>query len=257
MLNRMLSARLLVPMCLLALLGVAGPARPGADDRPDDFVRLHDVDPTILQPVRYYSDFNFVGARIDGYEAPVIWLTRPAAEALAKVQAELRPRGLTLKVFDAYRPQQAVDHFVRWSHQGLDQKMKPFFYPDIAKRRLFAEGYIASRSGHSRGSTVDLTIAPIGADAPPPDRLPPVPCDHPDPAQRPNEGLDMGTAYDCFSERSHTMNEAVTDEQREHRLLLKTLMERHGFRNYSKEWWHFTLRNEPYPDRYFDFPVTE
>ncbi|ARA93857.1 hypothetical protein AWN76_012275 [Rhodothermaceae bacterium RA] len=248
--------RLLV-LSLLALLGVAAVRRPAGDDRPDDFVRLRDVDPSILEEVRYYGDFNFVGTRIDGYEAPVIWLTRPAAEALARVQAELRPQGLTLKVFDAYRPQRAVDHFVRWSYQGLDQAMKPFFYPEIPKRRLFAEGYIASRSGHSRGSTVDLTIAPLGHVPAPPEALPPAPCDHPDPAQRPDEGLDMGTAYDCFSERSHTMSEAVSPAQRANRLLLKTLMERHGFRNYHKEWWHFTLREEPYPDRYFDFPVTE
>lgn len=247
--------RLLLVLCWFSLLAPAALTQP-ADERPDDFVRLHDVAPTVLQEMRYHSDFNFIGRRIEGYEAPVCWLTRPAAEALAKVQAELRPQGLTLKVFDCYRPQRAVDEFVKWSYQGLEQEMKAFFYPDMSKRRLFAEGYIASRSGHSRGSTVDLTIAPLGDPATPPTGLRTVPCDHPDAAQRPDEGLDMGTAYDCFSPRSHTLHEAITGAPREHRLLLKRLMDQHGFRNYSKEWWHYTLRGEPYPDRYFDFPVT-
>lgn len=165
--------------------------------------------------------------------------------------------GLSLKIYDAYRPQRAVDHFVRWAKDLSDTLMKAAFYPDVEKSRLFAEGYIASRSGHSRGSTVDITIVPLPASPPsaysPGDSL----CDCRAQLSRrfPDNSLDMGTAWDCFDPLSHTANPEIGGQQRANRLLLKTLMEKHGFRNYEKEWWHFTLVNEPFPDTYFDFVV--
>ena len=239
------SLLLLVP-CSGAAAQPAGPAVPA------DFARLSEVAPTIRQDIRYVTDQNFVGRPIHGYEAGACYLTRPAADALAKVQADLEPMGLSLLVFDCYRPQRAVNHFVRWAQDLGDTTRKAVQYPDVPKSRLFADGYIASRSGHSRGSTVDLTIMPAGA--PLPDEPGDVRCDDPASPQR-QQPLDMGTAYDCFSTRSHTASEAVSPSARAHRLLLKTLMERHGFRNYWKEWWHYTLRNEPHPETYFDFVV--
>ena len=212
--------------------------------RPALFVRVSDVSSTILQDMRYYGERNFVGRPVEGYEAPQCWLTRPAAEALAAVQADLQPFGLTLMVFDCYRPQRAVDHFVRWARDIRDTETKKAYYPNVPKGALFGEGYIASRSGHSRGSTVDLTLVPVGA----PGHLGAGGCDELLP-------LGMGTGYDCFSPRSSTADTAVTAQARANRLLLKTMMERHGFRNYPKEWWHYTLRGEPFPETYFDFPV--
>ncbi|GAB5521422.1 MAG: M15 family metallopeptidase [Rhodothermales bacterium] len=224
----------------------------------EDMVRLRDVAPTIQEEIRYTTDFNFLGRPVAAYDAPVCWLSRPAAEALARVQAELIAEGLSLKVFDCYRPQAAVDDFVRWSYQSADTLTKAFFYPDLIKRRLFALGYIASRSGHSRGSTVDLTLVPLGDTTAALITTPPgMRCDQPDINQRVPEGLDMGTAYDCFSDRSHTANPTITETQRANRQKLKAAMDKHGFRNYSKEWWHYTLRGEPFREQYFNFRVTE
>ena len=234
----------------------AGPSR---DPLPDGFVRLSEVAPEIAREIRYTTAFNFVGAPIDGYHAPECILTEPAADALREVAADLASRDLGLKVYDCYRPQQAVDHFARWA-RGDDASMKRAFYPDEPKSRLFARGYIAQRSGHSRGSTVDLTLVRLPAQASvlPPSAYPtgePLPrCDRE--AERFLErDLNMGTAYDCLSPTSATASRAVSAEARRNRQTLVEAMSRRGFRNYSKEWWHFTLRGEPFPRTYHDFPV--
>jgi len=221
---------------------------------PSSFVALDEVDPTILQDMRYATAYNFVGRRIDGYQEPLCILTRRAAKALHEAQQALEPEGYTLKVYDCYRPQRAVDHFVRWSRNG-SQRMKREFYPRVDKSRLFDEGYIARRSGHSRGSTVDLTLVKLPAKPQPRwtrDRKL-VPCTAPKSKRFPDNSVGMGTSYDCFDVRSHTVN--ATGRARRNRLLLKRTMEDAGFEHYPNEWWHFTLRNERYPNRYFDFPV--
>ena len=198
------------------------------------FVLLADAVPGIVQEIRYYSTFNFIGDRIDGYEEPCAILSRDAARALQHVSGQAIVRGYRLKVFDAYRPASAVRHFVLWGIEDLDQRMKPFFYPDLEKEELFSQGYIAKQSSHSRGSTVDLTLLDM----------------------RTGREADMGTPFDWFSEQSHPDSAAVTDEQRANRMMLRDLMTRNGFEPISCEWWHFTLRDEPYPDTYFDFPVS-
>lgn len=239
-----------------------------ADTLPDGFVYLRDVAPSIVQEIRYTTAFNFVGEPIDGYEAAECILTARAARALAAAQADLEPQGLGLKVYDCYRPQAAVNHFARWARAG-DETMKRAFYPEEPKGRLFARGYIASRSGHSRGSTVDLTLVrlPYTPPGPYPDPADgPLPrCDRPlvgptgpdlqGGGRYPEGDLDMGTAYDCLSPLSATESGGVSPDARRNRLRLREVMSRHGFRNYSKEWWHFTLRDEPFRSTYFDFPV--
>ena len=183
--------------------------------------------------MRYAGRHNFVGEPIAGYERPVCLLAREAAQALANVQADLGARGLGLKVFDCYRPRRAVAHFVRWARTIADVRNKAEFYPDVDKRRLFELGYIASQSGHSRGSTVDLTLV-----------------------RRPdNTEVDMGTPFDFFSPRSWPSDASVGVEARRNRTALASAMRRGGFRPYEKEWWHFTLRDEPFPNRAFDFSV--
>ena len=206
---------------------------------PQAFVEVRTVAPDIVVDLRYFGRNNFLGRPVDGYTAPNCWLTQEAAERLAKVQADLRPFGLSLKVFDAYRPQAAVDHFVRWAKEPDDEGLKKRYYPSLPKQRLIPEGYIADRSGHSRGSTIDLTIVEIAGDA----------------RRQVGEELDMGTPFDFFGAESHTENPNLTAQQKANRLLLKTLMERHGFVNYPKEWWHFTLKDEPFPKTYFNFPT--
>jgi zinc D-Ala-D-Ala dipeptidase len=220
------------------------------------FVVLRDVDPTILHDIRYYTAHNFVGTRIDGYRQPLCIVTRPAAQALRSVQREMLSRGYTLKVYDCYRPQRAVNHFVRWARDLADQRMKPEFYPRVDKTRLFEDGYIAEKSGHSRGSTIDLTIVKLPARHQRPyvpgERL----IDCAAPHRFPDNTVDMATGYDCFDTLSHTDDPRVTGTARENRQLLKKAMERNGFRNLPEEWWHFTLNGEPFPDTYFDFPVS-
>lgn len=220
----------------------------------DKFVSVTDLAPGIVLDMAYFTTDNFVGEKVDGYEEPVCLLTIPAATALANVQEELEVFGLGLKVFDCYRPQRAVDHFVRWGSELENQSKKRQYYPDVAKEKVFDLGYVARRSGHSRGSTVDLTLVTLGVKRPDtiPDRM--EDCrkgEFTDPAE-----LDMGTAYDCFDSRSHTANSAVSNEARKNRLLLRSIMEKHGFDNYTREWWQFTYRNEPHRETYFDFPVT-
>lgn len=218
-------------------------------------VSVLELDSTIAVEARYHGAHNFIGRPIAGYEAPKCLLTRQAAAALARVQEDLRPFGLGLRTFDCYRPQRAVDDFVAWAADTGDTQMKQEFYPAVDKADLFSEGYIAERSGHSRGSTVDLTII----------RLPPrsatanagamIDCRLPAEERGRDGSLNMGTAYDCFDPLSHTANPEVGEEARRNRLLLKTVMEKHGFTNYPQEWWHFTLSDEPFPEQYFDVPV--
>jgi D-alanyl-D-alanine dipeptidase len=215
------------------------------------------VAPDIALDIRYFTSHNFVGRPIPGYRAAKCLLTREAAAALVRVQQQLRKLDLSLKVYDCYRPQTAVDYFVAWARDLDDQTMKGEFYPSVEKRNLVADGYLAARSGHSRGSTVDLTIVPRTRSAPPPfDSAEPLrSCESSRELRFPDDSLDMGTGYDCFSTRSHAASPAVGAEQRANRLLLATLMEMNGFQQLPEEWWHFTLAEEPYPETYFDFPI--
>ena len=207
--------------------------RPNPEQDASNFVLLADYVPSIIQEIRYHSTYNFIGDRIDGYEDPVALCTRECARALKGVAGELFVQGYRLKVFDAYRPTTAVKHFVLWGIEDADQRMKPYFYPDIDKTDTFKLGYIASRSSHSRGSTVDLTLLEMAS----------------------GREVDMGSPFDLFGEVSHPDYMGITDEQYRARMLLRNAMVRAGFEPYECEWWHFTLADEPYPDTYFSFPV--
>ena len=200
---------------------------------PSGFVLLADFIPQILQEIRYYSSYNFIGERIDGYEEPCALLTKEAARALKAVSNEVFVQGYRLKVFDAYRPACAVRQFVLWGLEDTDIRMKPYFYPELEKQELFAKGYIAKQSSHSRGSAVDLTLLDM----------------------KTGKEVDMGGPFDLFSEVSHPDYRGITDEQYANRMLLRAAMERNGFEPYACEWWHFRLADEPFPDSYFDFPV--
>ena len=200
---------------------------------PSGFVLLADYVPQIVQEIRYYSTYNFIGDRIDGYEEPCALLTVEAARALKSVSSELIVQGYRLKVFDAYRPACAVKHFVLWGIEDQDIRMKPYFYPELEKQELFAKGYIAKQSSHSRGSAVDLTLLDM----------------------KTGKEVDMGGPFDLFSEVSHPDDRGITDEQYENRMRLRHVMLRNGFQPIDCEWWHFSLQNEPYPDTYFAFPV--
>jgi D-alanyl-D-alanine dipeptidase len=223
---------------------------------PAQFVALDRIDPTIAQDMRYATAYNFVGRRITGYREPVCILTRPAARALHRAQRRLRPKGYGLKVYDCYRPTRAVDQFARWAANPADQKMKREFYPRVDKRRAFELGYIAHRSGHSRGSTVDLTLVRLPAKAQPAwdGRL--RSCFARYRRRFRDNGVNMGTGYDCIDPRAHTFDLRITGRPHGNRLLLRRAMNRAGFAPYDNEWWHFTLRGEPYPEKYFNFPVT-
>ena len=198
------------------------------------FVVLADYVPHIVQEIRYYSTYNFIGERIDGYEEPCALLTKEAARALKAVSNEMIVRGYRLKVFDAYRPACAVKHFVLWGIEDQDIRMKPYFYPDLQKQELFEKGYIAKKSSHSRGSTVDLTLLDMSTGG----------------------ELDMGSPFDLFSVVSHPDYKGITEQQYENRMILQRAMVRSGFEPIDCEWWHFTLKDEPYPDTYFEFPVS-
>lgn len=224
----------LTPLWLLCLLACGVAAQ--AAGLPAGFVDAAAAVPELRLELRYLGSDNFVGRPIDGYLAPRCILTRQAAEALAGVQLELKPFGLGVKVFDAYRPQRAVDHFVRWARDTADVAEKARYYPHIDKSQLFSQGYIAERSGHSRGSTLDLTLVSLaGPDA--------------------GREFDMGSGFDWFGPESWPDYAGLAAQQRGNRLLLRTLMLKHGFRPYPQEWWHFTLEREPFPETYFDFPV--
>ena len=197
------------------------------------FVSVGEVIPDVLLDIRYYSSFNFIGERIDGYEEPAALLTREAAQALKEASNEAMEQGFRLKVFDAYRPQKAVDHFVRWAKDPEDIRMKAFFYPELEKTEIIPQGYIAEHSGHSRGSTVDLTLFDMAT----------------------QQDVDMGGTFDFFGELSHPDYSGVSEVQHANRMLLQSLMVKHGFRPLETEWWHFILDNEPWPDTYFTFSV--
>ncbi len=217
---------------LAAALLVSVPQTASSQERSGAFVDAASVVPGLILDARYAGSHNFVGRPIAGYEAPRCLLTQPAAAALTEVARELAPRGLVLKVFDCYRPARAVANFIRWARDLNDIAGKKEFYPDIDKSTLFRDGYISSRSGHSRGSTVDLTLA-----------------------RADGQELDMGTPFDFFSPRSWPAAVSISANARADRATLAAAMRHHGFRPYAKEWWHFTLSHEPFPDTYFDFPV--
>ena len=207
-----------------------------ADPYPErqDFVLLSDAIPDAILEIRYYSTYNFVGERIHGYEEPVAILTKEAAAALKAVSDQLREQGYRLKIYDAYRPQRAVDHFKGWAEDLFDTRMKEYFYPNVEKNTLFQKGYISAKSGHSRGSTVDLTLFDM----------------------RTGKEADMGGTVDYFGPQSHAAyTETLTKEQIKNRQILREAMLDHGFKGIKTEWWHFTLKNEPFPETYFDFPV--
>ena len=197
------------------------------------FVSVGEVIPDVLLDIRYYSSFNFIGERIDGYEEPAALLTREAAQALKEASREAMEQGFRLKIYDAYRPQKAVDHFVRWAKDPEDIRMKAFFYPELEKTEIIPQGYIAEHSGHSRGSTVDLTLFDMAT----------------------QQDVDMGGTFDFFGELSHPDYSGVSEVQHANRMLLQSLMVKHGFRPLETEWWHFILDNEPWPDTYFTFSV--
>ena len=223
-------------LTVMLLVTPANAQRSVAPDDPSGFVVLSDVVPDIIQEIRYYSTYNFVGDRIDGYDQPCALMTIEAAQALKAVSDDVMRQGYRLKIYDAYRPQMAVSHFVRWAENINDTRMKKYFYPEVDKSRLFAEGYIAAKSGHSRGSTVDLTLFDMNT----------------------GKELDMGGTFDYFGELSHPDYRGnLTEKQIKNRQILRDAMIRHGFKPLAEEWWHFTLKNEPYPDTYFTFRVTD
>ena len=198
-----------------------------------DFVEVTEVIPDVILEIRYYSTYNFVGTRVDGYVRPLALMTRQAADSLKAVNDELKAKGYRLKIWDTYRPQRAVNHFIRWAEDLNDTTMKKVFYPMVDKSLLFEQGYIYARSSHSRGSTVDLTLIETAT----------------------GKELDMGSPFDWFGEESHPDYPCKLYMQSFNRLLLHDAMVRHGFEGLDSEWWHFTLANEPYPDTYFDFPI--
>lgn len=239
---------------LVLTLSAAGNMTEAADagksvspEDPSGFVELAEAVPDVILEIRYYSTYNFVGDRIDGYDAPCVLMTREAAAALQAVSDDVKAQGYRLKVYDAYRPQMAVNHFVRWAEDLADTRMKPYFYPNENKDVLFEKGYIAAKSGHSRGSTIDLTLFDMAT----------------------GKEVDMGGTFDYFGIESHPawcgnpntrMYEGkaeggITEEQFKNRMILRAAMLRHGFKPLDEEWWHFTLKDEPYPDIYFTFPV--
>ncbi|EDW8797414.1 M15 family metallopeptidase [Salmonella enterica subsp. enterica serovar Oakland] len=226
--------------------------------QPKDFVDITTVAPDVQVDMRYFTSHNFIGRPIKGYNAPVCLLTRPAANAVKQVADRLRPFGLTLKIYDCYRPQSAVNDFIAWAKDPSQNQMKNEFYPQVEKNRLFEEGYLAARSGHSRGSTLDLTIVPLDSKIPiyDPGR-PLVNCTASAAQRSPDNSLDFGTGFDCFSPLSHPDNVMLTAQQRANRLLLQTLMRDAGFTPLDTEWWHFSLTHEPYPNTWFDFPVKQ
>lgn len=226
-----MASRILFRLALLAGLALSTVSIQAYATLPAGFTYIDEVIPGLKVDLRYVGSHNFVGRPVAGYEDARPVLSTPAANALARVQDELKPFGLGLLVFDAYRPQRAVDDFVKWAADTADTRTQAEFYPEVEKRNLFKEDYIAKRSGHSRGSTVDLTLVSLDS----------------------GEQLDMGSAFDFFGVESWPEHPGLTPQQRANRLLLRTLMLKHGFKPYPKEWWHFTLDNEPFPQDYFDF----
>lgn len=255
----LLRALAVAAVTALALTGAPAPAQAKPEPKaPDAFVALRDVDPTILQEIRYTTAHNFVGEPVDGYRKPMCILTEPAAKALHKAQRRLLRGGYSLKVYDCYRPQRAVDHFVRWAKDLDDGRMKQEFYPQVDKSRLLADGYIAEKSGHSRGSSVDLTVVKLPAwpTRPYVPGEPLVECYTPQGERFPDNSVGMGTGFDCFDMLSHTDDPRIKGVQRANRDLLRGTLAEQGFTDLPEEWWHFTHKPELFPETYFDFPVS-
>ena len=219
--------KLITLLCIITYVSIS------SQKIPRGFVILSNIDDTIQSELRYLGTNNFIGTPIDGYYKNCVIVTKETAFALKKVQQILLKKGLSLKIFDAYRPQQSVDHFVRWGKVLNDTLMKKKYYPDVPKSKLFEQGYIALKSGHSRGSTVDLTIV----------------------QRTSGKELDMGSIYDFFGEESHPSFKKINTHQQKNRLYLREIMLKNGFKPYENEWWHFTLKKEPFPKTYFNFPV--
>ena len=246
---------ILLALVSLAMCSCQKQSVPRKEEDSSEFVNLTDVIPDAILEIRYYGTYNFVGKRIDGYEQPTALLTRQAADSLKAVSDDVIRMGYRLKVYDAYRPQRAVDHFVRWSLDPADTCMKRYFYPMLDKPVLFEQDYIMAKSGHTRGSTVDLTLFDMQTE----------------------KEVDMGGTFDWFGKESHpdycglnpdtTVYQEIgkytgdgtglTEQQYRNRMILRDAMLRHGFKPLDSEWWHFTLRNEPFPDTYFEFPVRQ
>ena len=255
--NYLLWLAVIACLCVAVFLMYRGKGRGAALSPTEDssqFITITDAVPDAILEIRYYSTYNFVGERIDGYLQPTALLTRRAADSLRAVSDEMLARGYRLKIYDAYRPQRAVDHFVRWAANVADTTMKPYFYPDLDKSVLFEQEYIMEKSGHTRGSTVDLTLFDMTTE----------------------KEVDMGATFDWFGPESHPdfcgnpdtgeyaftpeqspQGRSITPEQFANRMLLRDVMVRHGFNTLDSEWWHFTLRDEPFPDTYFTFPVRQ
>ncbi len=235
--NQIITKGLLIAMA--AIMASCSSTRQTAATTPEEdssqFVNITDVIPDAILEIRYYGTYNFVGDRIDGYLQPTALLTKRAADSLKAVSDDAISMGYRLKIYDAYRPQKAVDHFVRWAADIPDVRMKKYFYPDLDKSVLFEQEYIMEKSGHTRGSTVDLTLFDMNTE----------------------KELDMGGTFDWFGVESHPDFGGITHQQIHNRMILRSLMLRHGFKPLSSEWWHFTLKDEPFPDTYFTFPVKE
>ena len=227
-----------------------------AEESPSPLVSISDVDRSIVVEMRYFSDFNFTAVKVPGYEANKCLLVKEAGQSLSEVQQELQKQGMGLKVYDCYRPQSAVDHFMRWTADANEASMKQAFYPNENKDELVKKGYIAERSGHTRGDSIDLTLVRLPVtDQKTLDKDRQQDCTAPYSQRSGDNSVDMGTGYDCFDIRSHTLHPDIQGEAKSNRLLLKQVMERHGFKNYKNEWWHFTYI-KPYGEKWFySFPV--
>ncbi|MDR3087410.1 MAG: L,D-transpeptidase family protein [Azoarcus sp.] len=232
---RVFAPLLFLCACFVAQIAEADTTLAVASYPPKGFVFARDMMPDIALEIRYYGEDNFIGTRVDGYNAPQAIMSVEAAAALRAVSMDLRKKGYALKIFDAYRPEWAVRHFVRWAKDLSDTRNKARFYPGVDKAKLFELGYIAGKSGHSRGSTVDLTLIDLKS----------------------GEELDMGSPFDFFGEISHHDTALVTPRQTANRAILRDAMEARGFKRLKEEWWHYFLKNEPYPDTFFDFSVSE
>ena len=247
--NKILKNTILSLACIAMLTFAACKEKPvvAPEELTTDFVTITDVVPDAILEIRYYGTYNFVGTRIDGYLQPTALLSRRAADSLRAVSDDVKAQGYRLKIYDAYRPQMAVDHFVRWAADLGDTAMRRYFYPNVDKSRLFELEYIMEKSGHTRGSTVDLTLFDMNTE----------------------KELDMGGTFDWFGSESHPdcggnpetgeyrENDTITAQQFQNRMILRNAMLRHGFKSLDSEWWHFTLRDEPYPETYFTFPVKQ
>ncbi len=233
--SKVKSLRTSIMVTFSSIISSNGNSKTEKNGFPKDFVIVTDIVPEVILEMRYYSSYNFIGERINSYQAPVAILTKQAAEKLKLVSEYLNKKGYTIKIFDAYRPLSAVKHFQRWAKDTGNTKMKNYFYPDVDKKDLFDLGYISEKSSHSRGSTLDITLVDMKS----------------------GKEIDAGSPFDFFGNISHHDTNLITNQQEKNRLILKHAMEKFGFNSYYAEWWHYTLKNEPYPDKYFDFPIKQ